>query len=518
MQRRKFLRTAVGTALSMPLVVNGATLQAMRRSALFNTVNPDNDRVLVLVQLNGGNDGLNTIVPVDQYDNLAQVRRNILIPENDLINLNDTLALHPNFSVLRDLMDEGKAGVVQGVSYPNQNRSHFRSTDIWTSGSPADEVWTTGWLGSYLDNYIDDFPEGYPNAEYPHPFAISMGNSVTETCQGTVANYSMALSDPFSLAALTQSGDTPLPDTPYGWELGFLRNAIAQSNAYGSVITAAAEGGQSLATYPEDNRLAEQLRNVALLISGGLKTNIYVVNLGGFDTHADQVVDGETGTGEHAVLLGLLSDALTAFHEDLRLLGIENRVLSMTFSEFGRRIRSNDSLGTDHGTAAPLMLFGACVKPQVLGDNPEIDPQVGVNEGVPMQYDFRDIYGTVLMDWFEVEEDIVRALLYEGFTHLPLFNTCELVDTDDLSGNELVLAASPNPCRNQLTINFYCPGQALRLSMFDAVGSEVKVIAARRLPKGQHRIGVDMHELPAGVYFVRLQIGQKVSTKRVVKL
>jgi uncharacterized protein (DUF1501 family) len=518
MQRRKFLRTAVGTALSMPLLVNGSSLQAMRRSALFSTVNPDNDRVLVLVQLNGGNDGLNTIIPMDQYDNLAQVRSNILLRESDMIELTDTLSLHGNFGIVRDLMDEGKAGIIQGVAYPNQNRSHFRSTDIWTSGSPADEVWTTGWLGSYFDSYIEGFPEGFPNSEHPHPFAISMGNSVSETCQGTAANYSMALNDPFNLTPLAQGGETTLPDTPYGWELSFLRNAIAQSNAYGSVITTAAEGGQTQATYPEGNRLAEQLRNVALLISGGLRSNIYVVSLGGFDTHAAQVVDGDTSTGEHAVLLQQLHEALAAFHEDLQLLGLEERVLSMTFSEFGRRIRSNDSLGTDHGTAAPLLLFGSCVKPQVLGDNPVIDPQVDFNEGVPMQYDFRDIYGTVLTDWFEVEEDVVRTLLYDGFTRLPILNTCEIVDTDDLSGAAFELQAFPNPCRNQLKVDFYSPGQALRLSLFDAIGAEVKVMADRRLPAGQHRVHVDTHELPAGVYFVRLQMGERVSTKRVVKL
>lgn len=519
MERRSFLRTATGSALSMPFLLNGTSLQAMGRSALFSGLNPDNDRVLVLIQLTGGNDGLNMLVPMDQYDNLAQVRSNILIPENHLLPLNDTLHVHGSFTSLRELYDNGQAGIVQSVGYPNQNRSHFRSTDIWTTASPANEIWTDGWLGRYMDTLYDNYPEGYPNDEHPHPFAISMSNSVSETCQGAVANYSMALKDPFSLAPLAQGEETELPDTPYGWELSFLRNAIVQSNAYGEVITAAAENGNSLAEYTTGNKLAEQLRNVALLISGGLSTSVYVVSLGGFDTHANQVVEGTSTEGEHAVLLQTVSEAIASFQEDLNMLGLQERVLSMTFSEFGRRIRSNDSLGTDHGTAAPLMLFGECVNPQILGTNPVIDTEVDNKEGIPMQYDFRDIYGSVLTDWFEVEEDIVRNLLYSDFTHLPVIQTCEIVDTDEAALEDVsTLNAFPNPCRNNLKLQFSIAKGQVRLGLFDAIGSEVKTISNRSLAAGQHTVHIDMSGLPAGVYFARLQMGEVVRTERIVKM
>lgn len=520
MKRRNFLQTAAaGTAASLPFFLNGMPLQTMAKSALFSNVNPDNDKVLVLIQLIGGNDGLNTIIPLDQYAGLAQVRGNIMIPEQNVLSLTDTVGVHPGLSVLRSLYEEGKAGVVQAVGYPNQNRSHFRSMDIWNSGSGAEETWSTGWLGRYLDSYFDGYPEGYPNEEHPHPFAITMGGNVSETCQGWAANYSLTVFDPFSLNPLLEGEGGALPDTPYGDELAFLRHSIAQTNAYGEVITEAANLGANTVVYPETSRLARQLKNVALLISGGIQTKVFVVSMGGFDTHANQVLeDGPLG-GDHAQLLKAVSQAMTSFQLDLANLGLEDRVLSMTFSEFGRRIRSNASFGTDHGTAAPLMLFGACVNPQVLGENPEIDGQIGNSEGIPMQYDFRDVYGSILLDWFEVEESQVRNLLYDDFTYLPILNNCEsVVGTEEQDAPGLNVETFPNPCQGGFTLSFQCQRAHVRITLFDAVGAVVRQLAARTLPPGRHRMEVDMSKQPAGAYFVRLQIGQQIQTKRVVKL
>jgi uncharacterized protein (DUF1501 family) len=523
MKRRNFLHTAAaGTAATLPFFLNGMPLQTMAKSALFSAVNPDSDKVLVLIQLIGGNDGLNTIIPLDQYAGLAAVRGNIIIPEQFVQPLTDTVGVHPGLSFLRAQYDEGKAGVIQSVGYPNQNRSHFRSMDIWNTGSGAENTWSTGWLGRYLDSYFEDYPEGYPNADYPHPFAITMGYNVSETCQGWAANYSLTVFDPFSLNPLLEGAEGTLPDTPYGDELAFLRHSIVQTNAYGEVITEAANLGANTVNYPESGRLAQQLKNVALLISGGLRTKVFVVSIGGFDTHANQVLEGSTLGGEHAQLMKTVSEAMTSFQIDLVNLGIEERVLSMTFSEFGRRIRSNASFGTDHGTAAPIMLFGSCVNPQVLGENPEIDNQIGNAEGVPMQYDFRDVYGSILRDWFEVEDSQVRSLLYEDFTYLPILSDCNEVEEEEeeelLTSGEWLLEASPNPCREGFILSFQCQRTEVRIALFDAVGKVVKQIAARTLPQGRHRIQVDMSTRSPGVYVVRLQMGQQVQTKRVVKV
>jgi uncharacterized protein (DUF1501 family) len=518
MKRRKFLHTA-GSAISLPILLNGMSISAMPKSSIFNAIDNDSDRVLVLIQLIGGNDGINTIVPLDQYDNLMNVRGNIMLPQSSLINVNDALAFHPNMAGIKNLYDDAKLGIVQGVAYPNQNRSHFRSTDIWTSGSPADEFWTTGWIGRHFDELYEGFPEGYPNETYPDPFAITMGNIVSETCQGIAANYSLTLNDPFSLSQLSEGEEGELPDNYYGEELSFLRTTIAQTNAYSETIIAAAEGGANVVDYPEDNRLAQQLKNVALLIAGGLGTKVYVVSLGGFDTHANQVVEGDVTTGEHAVLLATLSQAIATFQEDLKQLGLEERVVGMTFSEFGRRIRSNDSLGSDHGTAAPLLLFGSCVNPSILGDNPEIGTEVDIQEGVPMQYDFRDIYGSILMDWFEVSEDNVRSLLHQEFQHLPILQPClTSVDSNPAPVEELKLTCFPNPFRDLVQIKFNCGNERVRLSIFDALGHEIKVIMDKQLAAGEHQITFDGRGLSPGSYFYRLQIGQQQKTRKIVKL
>ncbi len=519
MKRRKFLKTT-GAAVSLPILLNGWPVAAMGRRPIFNTFNNESGRVLVLVQMNGGNDGLNTILPLDQYGSLAGLRSNILIPENDILGITDTVGLHPAMPGLRGLFDDARLNIIQSVGYPNQNRSHFRSTDIWTSGSPSEESWNSGWLGRFFQGGHPSFPENYPNQEYPHPFAITMGSVVSETCQGAAANFSLTLNDPFSLAPLTEGEPGELPDTPYGEELAFLRTTIAQTNAYAGSIQAAAEGGNNLVVYPEGNRLGEQLRNVALLISGGLQTSVYVVSIGGFDTHANQVEEGDATTGEHAALLGQLSGAMAAFQADLQQLGLDERVITMTFSEFGRQIRSNDSLGTDHGSAAPLMVFGKCVKAGILGDNPEIPEQVDAQEGVPMQFDFRDVYGSVLMDWFEVPEDEVRNLLYADFQYIPVLEPCTPVKAREAAifGQEIEAQAFPNPFRDWVVFRFRSGGEWVKLSVYNSLGAEIRVLTNRRLPAGEHEFRFDGHGLPPGNYYFRLQLDGRQKTKALAKL
>ena len=518
MKRRKFIYTA-GTALSIPMLLKGMNVAAMPSSPLFNAMNMESDRVLVLVQLNGGNDGLNTIIPKDQYANLMNVRANVMLPENTILNATDTVGFHPNMGGLKNLFDEGKLGVVQSVGYPNQNRSHFRSKDIWSSASPANEFWNTGWMGRQFDEDYPGFPEGYPNEMQPDPIAITIGNSVSETCQGMGANYSLTLKDPFSLSPLSESGAENVPDTPYGEELTFLRTTIAQTNAYSEVVIGAAEAGANMVDYPADSKLATALKNVALLISGGLQTKIYIVDIGGFDTHANQVIQGDTTTGKHAELLKDLSDSIAAFQQDLIAQGLEQRVVGMTFSEFGRRIKSNDSLGTDHGTAAPLILFGACVNPQILGDNPQIGAEVANNEGVPMQYDFRDVYGSVLKDWFEVAEEDVRNIIHQEFQALPILDVCEstTTSTDDFY-NPIEVKAFPNPFRSGTQITFNTSGEYVRLSIYDTLGQELKVLVNNKLPAGEHQINFNANGLASGSYFFRLQLDGRQKTERIIKL
>ena len=517
MKRRKFLQTT--SLATIPVLVNGMGLTAVTRSRLFNFLNGDSDRVLVLIQLNGGNDGLNMVVPIDQYDNLAAVRSNVLMPQNSLLKLSDTVGLHSAMPGLRDLFDDGKLSIVQSAGYPNQNRSHFRSTDIWQTASASDEVLTTGWFGRYLESQYPDYPEGYPNTDCPDPFALTIGSNTSETCQGTVANFSLAVNDPFNLSPIPESLEGSLPNNCYGDEMRFLIDAIKKTNAYSDVITAAAEKGANLSTkYDDTNNLARQLRTIALLISGGLRTKIYVANIGGFDTHAAQVTQDDPTMGTHALLLEFLSSAIEAFQDDLQLLGLEKRVMGMTFSEFGRRIRSNDSYGTDHGTAAPLMLFGSCVNPGILGDNPEISRDVDIQEGVPMQYDFRSVYGTVLMDWFDVPENEVRDLFYDDFQRLPILDPCENpTSQNDWDKQAIEATLFPNPVSEQSTLRFESNGQRVSVALFDAIGNHLSTITDRTLGSGLHEIPIPVSGYTPGVYFIRLQQGDRQKTIRMVK-
>ncbi len=516
MKRRKFIQS---TGLSIPLVINGMNLRAMPKSSIFSAITDDNDKVLVLVQLNGGNDGLASITPLDQYDKLANVRGNILIPQSSLLDVGFNNAFHPNMTGMKSLFDDGKMSVVQSVGYPNQNRSHFRSTDIWTSGSPSNEQWTTGWLGRHFEVGAPDYPDGYPNEDFPDPFAITMGSLVSETCQGTAVNYSLAINDPFNLNPLLDLEGSMPPNTPYGDELTFLRQSIEQTNAYGEVILNAAESADNMVQYPgtDVNPLAGQLKNVARMIAGGLQTKVYIVSLGGFDTHANQVIDGSPTTGNHATLMNWLSEAIDLFQQDIEMLGIDERVLTMTFSEFGRRIRSNDSLGTDHGDAAPLMLFGSCVAPGFIGDNPEIPADPGVQDAVAMQYDFRNIYGSVLMDWFEVTEDDVRNLLFQEFSHIPVIEGCQATSVIELPPL-LEAAAFPNPFSKNVNIRFNCGHEHVKLSVFNGSSQELKVLVNKKLNSGEHQFSFDGSYLPAGTYYLHLQLeGGRQKTKLVVK-
>ncbi|MFK7810440.1 MAG: DUF1501 domain-containing protein [Saprospiraceae bacterium] len=518
MKRRSFLKRA--SAATLPVMVGGLKVSALN-NPFFNLLNTDDDKVLVLIQLSGGNDGLNMIIPRDQYAGLAEVRNNVVVPENSILGLTDTVGVHPVMSDLKNVWDDGKLNVVQNVAYPNQNRSHFRSSDIWHTGSPADETWTQGWLGRYFDLLAPGYPDGYPNAENPDPFAVTIGSSVSETCEGMGGNFSLALLDPDNLATLATPINATQPNSCFGDKMDFLVTSIVQTNAYNEVIETASANGSNISTkYPDNNNLAYSLKTVARLIAGGLKTKVYVVTLGGFDTHADQVLGGDTTSGIHAELLNTLSTAICAFQDDLKLLGLEERVLGMTYSEFGRRIRSNAGNGTDHGTAAPMMLFGSCVNPTILGDNPEINTDVDQNEGVPMQFDFRSVYGSVLMDWFGLEEQVVKDLLYEDFQYLQVVDVCstdtsvkQVVHTDLVN-----LEVYPNPFNNTLTIEFTVPSSWVKISIFDVIGNELKILTNQHFSEGKHTLAMEGEGLPAGTYncHVQTDFGRKV--KRIVKV
>lgn len=511
MDRRRFLLRTSG-AVSLPLVLNGLPLKAFDGPLLqdmFNTTEAS-DRVLVLIQLNGGNDGINTVLPLDQYDEVMKVRANIAIDEAKALKLTNKVGLHPVMSGVRDLYTEQKVGIIHGVGYPNPNLSHFRSTDIWMTASASNEVISTGWLGRYLHRDYPNYPEGYPNETMPDPIAIQMSAVVSLALTGQDQHsLGTALQNPetfYQLVSGTTSGGGDLPSQKNARDnVMYVRGVQAKSMSYSTVIKAAADKANNIATYPTGNRLADQLKIVARLVAGGLKTRVYVVSLGGFDTHAGQVVDGETSTGGHANLLQQLSDAVLAFQRDLEALKCDSRVLSMTFSEFGRRVASNLSMGTDHGTSAPMLFFGTPAQDGIRGSHPSLTDLD--NGNLKMSVDFRAVYASVLQQWFGADAAVLREVLFKDFTTIPVVkNKPTSVVSDVAEGGCTLFPVAPNPVVGQASVRYQLdrPG-TVHLGVYDALGFYVATLANGLVDAGTHDAVFATSGIPSGTYYVQLR-------------
>src|ERR1700722_19652710 len=407
MKRRDFFRSSVPVLL--PALLPGISLRAMTSSFLRPLRKEASDHVLVLIQLSGGNDGLNTVIPLQYYDAYHSARANIAIPEEKVLRLEgfDGTGLHPAMPELQQLFNAGKLTIVQGVSYPQPNFSHFRATDIWLTGADPAQILPTGWAGCYLDELYPQFPNNYPNPDMPDPLAIQVGSLVSPALQGPGLTMGMAISNPNSFYDLINDKSAPVADSRAGDQLAYIREMSVKTDQYAGGIKAAAQKVTKQSDcYPSPgkNPLADQLKIVARLVAGGLRTQFYLVSMGGFDTHARQVEPSDPTTGAHARLLARLSEAINAFQDDLTLLQVSDRVMGMTFSEFGRRIQSNASGGTDHGAAAPVFVFGGKGRPGVMGQNPVWPDHLTVNDNLTMQHDFRAIYSTLLERWFLTDE------------------------------------------------------------------------------------------------------------------
>jgi uncharacterized protein (DUF1501 family) len=524
MKRRSFFKASAAAGTVLPLTLNGMGVKAFEDSPLLRSLGrrSADGKVLVIINLSGGNDGLNTLIPIDQYSNLSKARNNILIPQDKVLPFWDkpSAGLHPKLSGLRDLYNNGMLSAVQAVGYPNPNYSHFRATDIWMSGSDSNESWTTGWMGRYLDGQYTGYPKGYPTTNMPDPLAIQIGQMVSLTFMGPEVNMGMAITDPTTFYNLANGTTDPTPSTPAGNELAFLRLMAQQTNQYATVIkNAAAKGTNKSSKYPTGGGrqpLSDQLKIVAKLISGGLKTPVYMVSIGGFDTHSEQVDSTDHSIGAHATLMQQLGDAIAAFQDDIKLLGLEDRVVGMTFSEFGRRVMSNASNGTDHGAAAPLFVFGKAVQNGVIGANPTIPSTVTVNDNLPMQFDFRQVYASVLTDWFELPAAEVKAAMGgKEFNTLPIFkaNKASIEDYVDLVSRIALNQIYPNPATQSTQISYFTESGHLKLSVFDATGQLIKVIKDEWHGHGTYVVDFEVDGLRPGNYYVQLSQGEKRITE-----
>ncbi|NND70613.1 MAG: hypothetical protein HKN43_03455, partial [Rhodothermales bacterium] len=307
--RRDFM-SGMTAAVGGSFMLGGTPVSAFGRSHLFEKLRSiDSDRILVLVQLNGGNDGLNTVVPVD--DSLYyNARPGLAILKNSTIQIEDGVGLHPSFVDLESIYGSGDMGVVHSVGYPSPDLSHFRSTDIWLSGSSSDEVQTTGWPGRYLDKVYPNFETEPPEK----PLAVQIGGLSSMVFQGPSNYMGMSLASVELFSQLAQSGvvydESSVPSTTYGTEMEFVRSIANDSYQYASAIQDAAAAGTNSLEYPANNPLADNLAVVAQLIRGDLGSKIYIVSLGGFDTHANQAT-------QHSTLLRYISESVSAFMTDI---------------------------------------------------------------------------------------------------------------------------------------------------------------------------------------------------------
>lgn len=569
MKRRNFIKKL--SLASIPFTLGGIPIRLMAENSLTRMAGQStNDRVLIILQLHGGNDGLNSIIPVEAYDLYYQWRANIAIPAKNslrkMIPLDSTLpsavqvGLHPDMIALKDLYDRGRMTVVQGVSYKNNNGSHFRGRDISFMGGGFDDYFSSGWVGRYLQQEFapEIYPNDFPNAEMKDPLAIEMGSDVSLIFhqEGNIPT-SISLNDPQSFAQLVEDlegftdegidprGKPPLAlnDSPYGKELNWILGLEDKSEDYAERLYEVYQNAPATTiTYPERypfnaprgsmrNGLTPQLQLIARLLDGGgpglgVKTKVFLVKMGGFDTHAEQVESYDPTMGQHAALMYHIASAMKAFQDDLKARGLEDRVLTVTTSEFGRRVRANGSYGTDHGTGAPVMIFGKGVQPGVVGTVPDLN-----KENVEMQFDYRQVYANLLRDWMLVDENKINTdIFFKDFLNGP---------KEDGSGNyePLPLATQiisgvqenfintrfnledcyPNPATEFTTIKFKINSTNLvTLSLSNNQGRVIRTLLQEERNEGEHEIRVNVLDLPVGIYFYQLKTGFFQETKKLI--
>lgn len=503
-----------------------------------------NDRVVVIIQLMGGNDGLNTLIPLDQYDEYYDFRPNIAIPEsggNKYIPLNpeepaeSQLGLHPRMGQFKEMYDDDRITIVQNVAYENPDMSHFRGRDIMFMGGGASDNYHSGWLGRYLDGTYEGYPNAYPNEEMPDPLGLEFGfnqSLLFQREQGIPAG--LAILDPDTFYQLTSGAgvDPPdwLPESHYGKEMAYLLDLELKSNQYADRIKDVYENGTNSPdvdypeTYPgeveegyQTNDLAWQLKAVAKLLSGGSKTKTFLVKLNGFDTHADQTLNNDPTEGIHAALLYHLSSAVKAFYADMKDQGFEHRVLTLTTSEFGRRVESNASFGTDHGTAAPHFLFGPMLKHRIIGNPPDLSNLIDGN--LMHEFDYRQIYTGILIDWMEAPPEIVDEVHWSDFvdSRIELFHD-HIGFTEEKGFTQIdEIRLFPNPAKSITQLEFKLNKPAhVEIAVFDLNGRKVASLFEGQKNGGHHLLPFSVETLNSGYYLVRLRSGFKIQSKKLL--
>ncbi|MDB5142487.1 MAG: twin-arginine translocation pathway signal [Mucilaginibacter sp.] len=395
MKRRDFLKN---TALASGAFLIPAFLKPLEAIASSELTGHKN---LVIIQLSGGNDGLNTIIPYGN-DIYYQKRSTIAINQADIIKLNDMQGLNPSLYALKEIYDQGWMSIINSVGYPNPDRSHFRSMDIWQTASDSNQFLTTGWIGRYLDSNCQGCKNPYTAIEVDDTLSLAMkGSSMKGIAVQDPNKLYQATREPFFKDLVHDHNNDHLNED----NLGYLYKTMIETYSSADYIQKTSKTYTVSAEYPA-TPFGNQLKTVSKFINSGLQTRVYYVSLSGFDTHVGQ-------QNQQARQLKIYGDAVAAFVKDLKQAGKLDDTVVMTFSEFGRRVEQNASNGTDHGTANNVMVFGGKLKKAgIFNEAPDL-AQLD-NGDLKYQVDFRDVYATLLDKWLDVNNSQVLNKSFNG--------------------------------------------------------------------------------------------------------
>ena len=536
MKRRNFLKIFPAAGVTS-FAVNGFSMRPFANSKIARMMagcEDVEDRVLVLIQLHGGNDGVNTVIPIAVYDDYAKLRPVIKIPDNGpekFIKLDNSLpsadqvGLHPVMTGFKSLYDKGWLNIVQAVGYESLNQSHFKSMDIWLSGgdgTPEHSNIKSGWMGRALNAMYPDV-KGTPIPDMLYPLGIQIGDPYPSLGFHTATEHQNSINlygqDPQGFYSLVQTiGGAPLPNVPdseYGDELAYIMGVEKSVDQYSQYITQAFNAGSnSISSYP-DTGLANQLKTIARLIKGGCKTKIYLCSMSGYDTHGSQIPpEGTITKGRHADLLKNLSDSVRFFYDDLEGLGLADKVVGCTFSEFGRCARENGSAGTDHGTLAPMFVFGKALSGGVHGTNVDLVNLANDNQLQGLQFDYRQVFTTLLQDWLGASNYVLEQTMFEGFAKMPIMSSAYTVPPDCYTGATSVfdpeperrlMSAFPNPANFRVQVSFRSKSAFTGRLSLHSLGGSLVTAQTTRVQEGNNLYHLDVSQLPPGAYFVRME-------------
>ncbi|GAB5474008.1 MAG: hypothetical protein Mars2KO_21070 [Maribacter sp.] len=542
--RRSFMQ-ALGIAGSGSMMLGSNMLTASAASPLTSAIAAaETDNILILIRLSGGNDGLSTVIPIEQYDSYANARPNIYIPESKILKLTDEFGIPSYMNAVQPMWAEGQFKAVHGVGYEGQSLSHFTGSDIFANTDLETTGFSglnTGWMGRHFEHLYPDYLSDFPGSRPEGPAAIQIGNYGSLVFEGEETNYAFVTNNVDQLEQIAETGlqysvDEVDDTCMYGDQIKFLRGVSNVTNEYAGKIHEAYMRGSNQVEY-QDNYFARQMALLARLIKGNLGTKVYMISMGGFDTHGNQPLN-------HARLMTNLSVAIDNFYDDVAFTQQDDKILSMTFSEFGRRIFENGSNGTDHGKAAPTLFFGSGLNGSAfVGEHPTLDNPDG-RGNLEYTMDFRDLYATVLAEWLCVDIPLVEQhLLDHPYAPVNLGFNCSGIDFPDIvySDGEPTIPGSedpvdPTPYDPSLLDAivhkpFYPTDQAphiylempfsahVDIKLFNILGQQVGTVYNEMMMEGSVELNIRERmpqHLSAGKYIYRIDVQNQKMAKSVM--